>query len=109
MGDKSEKSERKVPSLLHHVFNADSRKVGFGWWLFIVSTALRWHDKIEAVHWLGCAALASVLIGGGTVVDEAIKVLKAWIPLRFGPAAAPSTPAAAAPAAAGTSAPGAPA
>jgi hypothetical protein len=92
-----EKPERSLPSLLHHIFNADSRKVGFGWWLFIVATALRWHDKIDAVHWLGCAALSTVLIGGGTVVDEVIKAVQAFFAAKFGGqpavAAAAATPA----------------
>jgi hypothetical protein len=77
----------KLPSLLHHVFNSDSRKVGFGWWVFIVSTYgaffARLSDSrplLEASDWLMCVALASGLIGGGTVADAWISKVKPTSP-----------------------------
>jgi hypothetical protein len=76
--------QRSLPSLLHQIFNPDSRKVGFGWWLFIVSTWLRHNDKIESLHWLACAALATILIGGGTVVDDVIKAVRGFFEAKFG-------------------------
>ena len=67
----------KLPSLLHHIFNANSRKVGFGWWVFIVATYgaffARLSDSkpvIDASNWLLCVGIASGLIGGGTVADS---------------------------------------
>lgn len=64
------KKERRLPSVLHHIFNPESRKVGFGWWLFIVSTAMLFHGKIDAGTWSQTVWLAMGLIGGGTVADK---------------------------------------
>lgn len=78
--------DRKLPSLLHHIFNADSRKVGFGWWVFIVASYGTFFARImdgvvsrpvlESSDWLMCVALASGLIGGGTVADAWINKVK---------------------------------
>lgn len=63
----------KLPSLLHHVFNADSRKVGFGWWVFIVATTLLAKAHlITADQWMECVMLSTALIGGGTLLDSYI-------------------------------------
>jgi hypothetical protein len=106
MNMKCTKCDRSLPSLLHHVFNSDSRKVAFGWWLFISSTWLRNSDKIDVKAWLICVFLAVILIGGGTVVDEIIKMGKAFLEARFGggKAAAPASSAPAAPPAAAAAA-----
>lgn len=73
----------KLPSLLHHIFNANSRKVGFGWWVFIVATYgaffARLSDSkpvLQASDWLLCVSIAAGLIGGGTVADAYISKLK---------------------------------
>lgn len=78
------KEDRKLPSLLHDIFNADSRKVGFGWWVFIISTygaffakGVGGHALLEASDWLMCVALASGMIGGGTLADSWINKVKA--------------------------------
>jgi hypothetical protein len=63
--------ERKLPSLLHHIFNADSRKVGLGWWIFIVATwLLAKAHVISADQWMECVMLSTALVGGGTIMDS---------------------------------------
>lgn len=61
-----------LPSVLHHIFNPDSRKVGFGWWLFIISTVLLREKFIDSNDWMFCTAFASGLVGGGTIADSMI-------------------------------------
>ncbi len=51
----------------------NSRKVGFGLWLFAISTVLCIFDKINSTDWLTCMFLCSALIGGGTIADTYIK------------------------------------
>ncbi len=51
----------------------DSRKVGFGLWLFSVSTGLCIFDKINSTDWLTTVFLCSALIGGGTIADTYLK------------------------------------
>jgi hypothetical protein len=65
-----------VPTILLHILYPDSRKVGFGWWLFILASAgafflkkANGDPKLDASTWLICAAFASALIGGGTIAD----------------------------------------
>lgn len=98
----SQKSDNKLPSLLHHIFNADSRKVGFGWWVFIVSSYGAFFTKVsngvvsrpilEASDWLLCVAMASGLIGGGTVADSWLNRAKPGVGGND-PTAKPSEPA----------------
>jgi hypothetical protein len=64
------------PTILLHVFYPDSRKVGFGWWLFILASAGAFFmhkpdgsPKLDASTWLICVAFASALIGGGSIAD----------------------------------------
>ena len=66
-------TDMKLPSLLHHLLNPDSRKVGFGWWLFITATWLLYDAKITAAEWQGCVMLSTALIGGGTIGDTWLK------------------------------------
>ena len=84
-GDESKaKADRKLPSILHHIFNSDSRKVGFGWWVFIIASWGAFFAKcgaggkplLEASDWLLCVAMSSGLIGGGTVADAWINKAK---------------------------------
>lgn len=75
----------KVPKLLLHIINPDSRKVGFGWQVFIVSTWLLYAAKISADQWQGCVLLAGFLIGGGTLGDK-------WMEVRNGKPADPVAP-----------------
>lgn len=65
-----------VPTILLHVFYPDSRKVGFGWWLWLVSTFAAFYLKtaagapaLDASTWLICTSFAAALIGGGTIAD----------------------------------------
>lgn len=51
----------------------NSRKVGFGVWLFAISTALCVFDKINSSDWLTCMFLCSSLVGVGTVADTYLK------------------------------------
>lgn len=68
--DKPTESKDHLPSLLHHIFNADSRKVGFGWWVFIVATyMLAKAHIITSEQWMECVMLSTALIGGGTLLD----------------------------------------
>ena len=63
-----------TPTILLHIFNPDSRKVGFGWWLWIVaSIALFVGTKISSEQWMQCSLVAGMLIGGGTLGDSIIK------------------------------------
>lgn len=82
-----------LPSLLHHIFNPDSRKVGFGYQVFIWSTygcfftryGLDHKPVIDADTWLLCIAISGTLIGGGTLADT-------FINARFGGKAAAAPP-----------------
>jgi hypothetical protein len=47
-----------------------SRKVSFGVWLFIVANAYLWFKVIQSSDWMACVALASALVGGGTLGDK---------------------------------------
>jgi hypothetical protein len=65
-----------VPTILLHIFYPESRKVGFGWWLFNLASLAAFFLKgpdgkpfLDASTWLICAAFASALIGGGTIAD----------------------------------------
>jgi hypothetical protein len=67
---------RWVPTILLHILYPDSRKVGFGWWLFILSSAAAFFFKkpsgealLDASTWLICTAFSSALIGGGSIAD----------------------------------------
>ena len=76
----------KLPSLLHHIFNADSRKVGFGWWVFITATTLLAKAHlITADQWMECVMLSTALIGGGTLLDS-------YIGKKYAAPAAPKEP-----------------
>lgn len=75
---------RSFPRVFWHVFNSESRKVTFGWWLFIVATWLTYIEEVEETNWLICIILSTILIGGGTVTDEIIKVGRAWIDAKVG-------------------------
>ncbi len=75
-----------VPTLLLHIFYPTSRKVGFGWALFIVSTWAAFFShkangdpKLDASNWLICTAFASALIGGGTLADSKMDLERAKI------------------------------
>lgn len=65
-----------VPTILLHIFYPDSRKVGFGWSLFLFATAGAFflhkadgNPKLDASTWLICVAISSALIGGGSIAD----------------------------------------
>jgi hypothetical protein len=48
----------------------ESRKVGFGLWLFIAACLLLWRHVIVGDQWMDCMIMCSILIGGGTVSDK---------------------------------------
>ncbi len=80
------------PPILLHIFYPTSRKVGFGWALFIVSTLATFFmhkpsgdPKLDASTWLICVAFSSALIGGGTLPDSKLDLERAK--LNAGPAA----------------------
>jgi hypothetical protein len=55
----------------------ESRKVGFGLWLFIVASYLLLKGSlITSEQWMTCMVMCSVLIGGGTVADSFLKIKK---------------------------------
>jgi hypothetical protein len=65
-----------IPTILLHVLYPDSRKVGFGWVLFILSSyaAFFGHASdgkplLDAQTWLICTAFTAGLIGAGTIID----------------------------------------
>lgn len=73
-----------VPTILLHVLYPTSRKVGFGWWLFLVATYATFFahkasgdPKLDASTWLICTAFSSALIGGGTLADSKLDLEKA--------------------------------
>jgi hypothetical protein len=69
------RGDMNLPSLLHHIFNPSSRKVGFGYQVFIWSTLaflfIRIDGKpaLDANNWIICVGIAGALIGGGTIAD----------------------------------------
>lgn len=77
-----------VPTILLHIFYPDSRKVGFGWWLFIFSTYGAFFGKVadkpmlDASTWLICVALSSGLIGGGTIADAKLELEQAKLAIK---------------------------
>ena len=60
----------KIPKIIPILFFNDSRKVGFGLWLFIVAIGLLMENLIDADKWMLCVGLSAALIGGGTVADS---------------------------------------
>lgn len=65
-----------IPTILLHILYPDSRKVGFAWMLWILSSwaAFFGHTAagaplLDASTWLICTAFASGLIGAGTILD----------------------------------------
>jgi hypothetical protein len=58
------------PGIVRLLAFCGSRKVGFGLWLFFVSTGLLVRGHIGANEWMLCAGLVSALVGGGTVADR---------------------------------------
>ena len=53
----------------------ESRKVGFGLWLFLAASYLLMKGAhITSEQWMTCMVMCSVLIGGGTVADSFMKM-----------------------------------
>ena len=52
------------------LFLQDSRKVGFGMWVFITATVLIVIHRIDGNQWITCVGMSTVLIGGGTLGDK---------------------------------------
>ena len=86
-----------IPTILLHILYPDSRKVGFGWWLFILSSAAAFFlhkangdPKLDASTWLICTAFSSALIGGGSIADAKHDLEMAKISAIAAPAAPPA-------------------
>ena len=59
--------------LIKMILFCESRKVGFGLWLFIVATTLLTQELIMANDWVLCVILSSTLLGGGTIGDRILE------------------------------------
>lgn len=66
--------ECQIKRLLNLLLLGDSRKVGFGLWIFAASGVFLVWDKITATDWLTCIFLSSGLIGGGTISDKWLEI-----------------------------------
>ncbi len=65
-----EATQLKIGLLKILLFN-ESRKAGFGLWLFVVSTTMVFMGGlIDSEKWMLCVALTTTLIGGGTLADK---------------------------------------
>lgn len=51
----------------------DSRKVGFGLWLFIVTNVYLVRHLVTSQDWFTVMALCSALVGGGTIADKMLE------------------------------------
>lgn len=60
-------------NLLKILFGYGSRKVTFGWHLFIVANLFLVYKLISSDQWFTAIGLVSVLIGGGTLGDAYFK------------------------------------
>lgn len=66
----------RVPRLLVHIFDSESKTVSFGWWLFIVASCGAFLIREGQAHalnadtWLWCVVLASILVGGKLVSES---------------------------------------
>lgn len=57
-------------NLLKLLFFMESRKVGFGLWLFMVANAFLMKHFIDSDRWFLCVTLSTGLLGGGTIADK---------------------------------------
>lgn len=60
----------KMPRLLRMMAFEESRKVSFGWYLFLTATGLLMFGLISADQWLFCVTGSGALVGGGTLADK---------------------------------------
>lgn len=77
----------KFPEIISLIIFNGSRKVGFGLWLFAVSTILLMKTRLSSADWMICMGAASTLIGGGTVLDSWLNTKKAPVTPNAPPAA----------------------
>lgn len=63
----------KMPRLFKIVLLEESRKVGFGIWLFVVSIVFFAIDKLKAADFIQSMMMVWSLIGGGTIMDTYLK------------------------------------
>lgn len=62
--------------LFKFILFMESRKVGFGLWIFLTSTYFLTQSLITADNWLLCVFLSTSLLGGGTIADKYLEVQK---------------------------------
>ncbi|HYF34344.1 MAG TPA: hypothetical protein VD994_03550 [Prosthecobacter sp.] len=78
-----------TPNILLILLFENSRKVGFGLWLFIVATILLLKGRlIDGDSWMLCAMASGAMITGGTMFDNYMKT-------KFGGTSVPAQPPAA--------------
>lgn len=71
----TESKRWKLPKWIHILALGESRKAGFGVWLFIVANVFLKTGKIDAGVWLKCVFVSGALIGFGSILD---KVVATW-------------------------------
>jgi len=74
-----------IPKLVMLLAFENSRKVGFGLWLFIAAGIFLVKGLIDADKWILCIGLVTALIGGGTIAD-------AWMGKKVGKNDPPAPP-----------------
>lgn len=67
-------------NLIRLLFFYNSRKSGFGLWLFIVANAFLIMKLISADQWFLVITLCSGLLGAGTIADKYLENKKAEKP-----------------------------
>lgn len=65
--------KRRFPKIFSILLFEDSRKVGFGLWGIVICTFLVYAGKIPNTVWFECFVTCSILVGGGTLADKALK------------------------------------
>lgn len=54
----------RIPRILTHAFDAESKSVSFGWALFIVATLLFFYRYLDVAAWERIVYVAAFLVGG---------------------------------------------
>lgn len=68
-----------LPKWFKIITLTESRKVGFGVWLFVMANIFLDKAKIPAEIWVKCVFVSGALIGFGTILDRAVdKLADRW-------------------------------